>query len=83
MQPVLNWSERLAHPHLAARGTFVEVDGVVQPAPAPRLSRTPGSVQGRPPHPGEHTRVLAAELGLPAERVQALLDDGVLAEGAS
>ena len=83
VQPVLDWSERLAHPHLAARGTFVEVDGVVQPAPAPRLSRTPGSVQRRPPHPGEHTRVLAAELGLPAERVQALLDDRVLAEGAS
>ena len=83
VQPVLDWSERLAHPHLVARETFVEVDGVVQPAPAPRLSRTPGSVQGRPPHPGEHTRVVAAELGLTDEQVQLLLDRGALTEGAS
>jgi len=38
--PVLTWSEAPAHPHVAARGTFVERDGVVQPAPAPRFSRT-------------------------------------------
>jgi crotonobetainyl-CoA:carnitine CoA-transferase CaiB-like acyl-CoA transferase len=38
--PVLRWDEASQHPHLAARGTFVEVDGVVQPAPAPRFSRT-------------------------------------------
>jgi alpha-methylacyl-CoA racemase len=38
--PVLRWDEAARHPHLAARGTFVEVDGVVQPAPAPRFSRT-------------------------------------------
>ena len=36
----LDWSEARAMPHLAARGTFVEVDGVMQPAPAPRFSRT-------------------------------------------
>lgn len=39
--PVLSWDEAPEHPHLRARGTFVEVDGVVQPAPAPRFSRTP------------------------------------------
>jgi alpha-methylacyl-CoA racemase len=39
--PVLAWDEAPYHPHLAVRGTFVEVDGVVQPAPAPRFSRTP------------------------------------------
>jgi alpha-methylacyl-CoA racemase len=38
--PVLRWDEAANHPHLAARGTFVEVDGIVQPAPAPRFSRT-------------------------------------------
>jgi alpha-methylacyl-CoA racemase len=38
--PVLRWDEAARHPHLAARGTFVEVDGIVQPAPAPRFSRT-------------------------------------------
>ncbi len=45
--PVLRWEEAPRHPHLAARGTFVEVDGVVQPAPAPRFSRTPPHL----PHP--------------------------------
>jgi len=39
--PVLSLAEAPDHPHLKARGTFVEVDGVVQPAPAPRFSRTP------------------------------------------
>ena len=38
--PVLDWAEAPEHPHLKARGTFVEIDGVVQPAPAPRFSRT-------------------------------------------
>jgi len=39
------------HPHLAARKTFVNVDGHVQPAPAPRFSRTPSSIQGSPAVP--------------------------------
>jgi alpha-methylacyl-CoA racemase len=43
--PVLHLGEAASHPHLAARGTVVEVDGVPQPAPAPRFSRTPGDVQ--------------------------------------
>jgi crotonobetainyl-CoA:carnitine CoA-transferase CaiB-like acyl-CoA transferase len=38
--PVLSWEEAPRHPHLRARGTFVEVDGVIQPAPAPRFSRS-------------------------------------------
>ena len=42
--PVLTLSEAAAHPQLAARGTLVDVDGVVQPAPAPRFSRTPGTL---------------------------------------
>jgi alpha-methylacyl-CoA racemase len=41
--PVLDWDEAPAHPHNQARQTFVTVDGVVQPAPAPRLSRTPAA----------------------------------------
>ena len=48
--PVLDWDEAPKHPHLAARGTFVEVDGVVQPAPAPRFSRTPPATP-TPPEP--------------------------------
>lgn len=45
--PVLDWREAARHPHLAARGTIIEVDGVAQPAPAPRFSRTPAA----PPSP--------------------------------
>jgi alpha-methylacyl-CoA racemase len=46
--PVLRWEEASQHPHLAARGTFVDVDGVVQPAPAPRFSRTPPDMPSPP-----------------------------------
>ena len=46
--PVLDWDEAPHHPHLAARGTFVEVDGVTQPAPAPRFSRTPPDAPSAP-----------------------------------
>ena len=81
-QPVLTWAERAQHPHLAARGTFVEVDGVVQAAPAPRLSRTPGAVEGAPPLPGEHTRQVALDLGLSPVAVEALLASGALAQTA-
>jgi len=77
VQPVLDWDERLEHPHLQARGTFVELDGIVQPAPAPRLSRTPPAVRQRPPVPGEHTREVAAELGLD---VEALLASGAASQ---
>ena len=47
--PVLGLGDATRHPHLAARGTFVEHDGVVQPAPAPRFSRTHGRRLDRPP----------------------------------
>lgn len=53
--PVLGLYDAPQDPHLRARGTFIEPDGVVQPAPAPRFSRTPGRV-GRPPCvPGQHS----------------------------
>jgi alpha-methylacyl-CoA racemase len=47
--PVLTFEEAAAHPHLAARETLIDVDGVVQPAPAPRFSRTPAPVPRVPP----------------------------------
>ncbi|MFI5839239.1 CaiB/BaiF CoA transferase family protein [Catenuloplanes sp. NPDC051500] len=62
--PVLSLAEAPHDAHLAARGTFTERDGVVQPAPAPRFSRTPASL-GRPPAlPGRHTDEVLAEWGL-------------------
>ncbi len=69
--PVLDWAEAPHHPHLAARGTFVEHAGAVQPAPAPRLSRTAGELRRPPPHPGEHTDEIVAELGLDAAALRA------------
>ena len=49
--PVLSMHEAAAHPHNAGRGTLVEQDGVVQPAPAPRFSRTPSALRGGSPAP--------------------------------
>jgi alpha-methylacyl-CoA racemase len=62
--PVLGLTEAPDHPHARARGTFVTVDGVVQPAPAPRFSRTPAAPPGSPAMPGDHTDDVLAELGL-------------------
>ncbi|GII21356.1 CaiB/BaiF CoA transferase family protein [Planosporangium mesophilum] len=75
--PVLSLSEAAAggHPHLAARGTFVESHGVTQPAPAPRFSATPAALTSPPPLPGEHTRQALADWGVAG--VGGLLDAGV------
>ncbi len=60
--PVLSLPEAQRHPHNIARENFVEVDGQVQPSPAPRFSRTTASV-GRVPGKGEHTQEILRELG--------------------
>jgi alpha-methylacyl-CoA racemase len=49
--PVMSMTEATCHPHLVARKTFTTCDGQLQPAPAPRLSRTPASIQGSPARP--------------------------------
>jgi alpha-methylacyl-CoA racemase len=72
--PVLPLSEAVTHPHLAARGTFVEVGGTTQPAPAPRFSRTPAAVRMAPDAPGAHTREALAAWGI--DDVDALLASG-------
>lgn len=74
--PVLSIAEAAAHPHLAERGTYIELDGVLQPAPAPRFGRTPGAVAGPPPWPGEHTRELLDGLGLSPGTVDAMFAGG-------
>ena len=78
VQPVLDWAEREQHPHLVARETYVELGGITQPAPAPRLSRTPLSVRGLPPLRGEHTDDIAGLLGLSKAEVDTLVAEGVL-----
>jgi alpha-methylacyl-CoA racemase len=58
--PVLSIEEAARHPHNRARGNLVEVGGVVQPAPAPRFSRTPGAIQSPPGRPAESGEARAA-----------------------
>jgi alpha-methylacyl-CoA racemase len=70
--PVLGLDEAPGHAHNRARANFVEVDGVVQPAPAPRFSRTPGAVQRPPEAPGRHTESILGELGFAAAEIQRL-----------
>jgi alpha-methylacyl-CoA racemase len=77
--PVLRMSEAPRHPHLAARGTFVERDGVVQPAPAPRFSRTVAELSTPPPaRAGQDTREALEAWGI--AEVGALLASGAAAE---
>ena len=74
--PVLSLAEAPRHPHNAARGTFVEIDGVVQPAPAPRFSRTEPQVQG-PPQPADSAAALQA-WGLSGDDVARLSAAGAI-----
>ncbi|MFF0454797.1 MULTISPECIES: CaiB/BaiF CoA-transferase family protein [Nocardia] len=76
--PVLSLSEAPQHPHLRARETFIEVEGVVQPAPAPRFSRTPGAVQRPPARPGEHTDEVLGDWGFAPARLAALRAAGAI-----
>ncbi len=64
--PVLSMAEAPNHPHNVARGTFVDVEGLVQPAPAPRFSRTPAAIQGPPGGMGAKTEEILAEWGISA-----------------
>jgi alpha-methylacyl-CoA racemase len=72
--PVVSMADAPQHPHNAARGTFIEVDGVVQPAPAPRFSATPAPTPVMPaPDPGvAATDELLQSFGIDAARIQAL-----------
>jgi alpha-methylacyl-CoA racemase len=63
LSPVLSLGEAPLHPQQKARNNFVEVDGLLQPAPAPRFSRTPAAVRGGVARPGEHSAEILDELG--------------------
>jgi len=77
--PVLGMSEASGHPHNQLRGTFVEVEGVTQPAPAPRFGRTPGSITRSPALPGTHTDEILSELGKTSASITKLRARGVVA----
>jgi alpha-methylacyl-CoA racemase len=64
LTPVLAPGEAASHPHNAARGTFVEIGGMVQPAPAPRFGRTPPETPEAPHAKGSDTEAVLAELGV-------------------
>ncbi len=74
--PVLTMAEAPHHPHNVARGTFVNIDGVVQPAPAPRFSRTPCE----PPSAArcDGCRSGLADWGIAEDRIEALFTEGIL-----
>lgn len=65
--PVLNFEEARSHPHNAARKTFINPGGVLQPAPAPRFSSTALAIQSPPPFCGEHTEEILDGLKVSAE----------------
>jgi alpha-methylacyl-CoA racemase len=77
--PVLSPWEAHEHEHNRVRGTFVEVDGIVQPGPVPRFSRTPAEVTKPPSRPGEDTDRALGEWGVPDERLVALRETGAIA----
>ena len=78
VSPVLPLTEAARHPHLAARHTYVDRGGVVQPAPAPRFSRTPAALGSPPSLPGQHSREALQAWGV--EDVDRLITDGVVTQ---
>ena len=74
--PVLSFLEAPSHPANQARNTYLEVDGVVQPAPAPRFSRTPSEVSHGPHGLGEDTDSVLQAMGFAEEEVRRLRDSG-------
>ena len=70
--PVLSFDDASRHPHLVARGTYVDVDGIPQPAPAPRFDRTAPKLDRPPAPPGHHTDEILGESGFSATEIAAL-----------
>lgn len=76
--PVLNMEEAAKYPHNVERKTFVEVDGVMQAAPAPRFSRTPSEIRHAPVAAGSDNEAVFKELGLSAEEIEQLKQQGAI-----
>jgi alpha-methylacyl-CoA racemase len=79
--PVLTMSEAAQHPHNVARGTFVEVAGLTQPAPAPRFSRTGAEIVSPPAHPGQHSAEILRDWGFDAARIEELIANRAVVAG--
>lgn len=76
--PVLSMREAPNHPQNRARGSFIEVDGVLQPAPAPRFLRTPSAVSCGPAFAGQHSKDVLTDWGIDKNRLAALLETGAV-----
>jgi alpha-methylacyl-CoA racemase len=79
--PVLTFTEARSHPHNAARGSFVKVGGVTQPAPAPRFSRTPGAIRNAPPERGVGGREALMDWGFEGGDIATLRERGLAFDG--
>ncbi len=78
VSPVLDWAEAPADPHNAARGTFIQVDGVTQPGPAPRFDATPAPIPAPPPKPGSHSAAILESWGIEPARIAFLKENGII-----
>lgn len=76
--PVLSLEEAPEYPHNKERNAFVEVEGVMHPAPAPRFSATPSSIKGPTPKTGEHTEEVMLDWGISSDEVNALRAGGAI-----
>ncbi len=76
--PVLDWNEAPEHPHSRARGMFIDIEGVTQPAPAPRFSRTPPQRPSPPCAPGADTDAALRDWGLSPGRIDELRTCGAI-----
>jgi len=77
--PVLTMSEATNNKHMKARATIIERDGVPQPAPAPRFSRTVAEIERSSPWPGQHTDDALAAWGVPTNEIAKLRETGAIA----
>jgi len=76
--PVLSLEEATTFPHNVDRKAFAEIDGVIQPSPAPRFSRTQAQIQSPPPKAGEHTEELLKDWGFSQEEIIDLKASGAI-----
>ena len=76
--PVLSLTKATQHPHAQARNAYVNSDGITQPAPAPRFSRTPSEIQSPPAKPGQHTGEILLDWGFSEERINGLVKDNII-----
>jgi len=78
--PVLSLREAPEHHHLKARETYLTLDGIVQPSPAPRFSRSSPDIPTKGKVPGEDSRAVLGDYGLTEKQIQQLINSGIVTE---